>query len=306
MRLVEAAALALALAACHDTSKSQAGPAVSEAKVTLTAPPGGSVHVTPGHEAPTVCRAIEARGAMHVGDAAGSEGRRGGSSVKAGDVVGDTFIELSEGAHVAIKNGTTTREAIFDGPGAVRACVGGEEEMWLANGVFTSVVGAGETPGAEVWLVTPHVVVRYGSGARLNVVATSARATVKLTAGTAWAFPLGAMIVEGGTPKQQDGWVEIPGNDTLVFTSRRAPSQVIAECEEAAKSAHALAVAIGTHDASLGEAAPEHVVARRRAHAICAAAELMADRSLDPIERQRLLPRARAANARWRDSSAAD
>jgi hypothetical protein len=58
-----------------------------------------------------------------------------------------------------------------------------------------------------------------------------------------------------------------------------------------------------TKDASLGEAAPQHVVLRQKAHAICAVAELVSARSLDPVERGRLLPRAHTANAQWRDAS---
>ena len=289
------AAFALLAVACRDTNKGDAAPAVSLANVKLTAPPGGSVNVKPENTAPTVCRAIEAKGTMHSGDAGVTEG----------EVLGSSFVELAEGGHLAVKNGTTTRETIFDGPGAVRACVGGEEEMWMPTGVFTSVVGAGESPGAEVWLVTPHVVLRYGSGAQLHVYASPSRVTVKLTGGTAWAYPIGAMtVMEAGAPHQQDGWVEVPGNGSLAFMSRRAPSQLLGECEDAAKSAHDLAVAIGTRDASLADAAPKHVVARRRAHALCSAAELLAERSFDPVERERLLPRARTANARWRDSSA--
>jgi hypothetical protein len=291
-----ALALALLLAAgCHDSSKDHAAPAVSQATVKLSAPPGGSVHTSAHPEKKTVCRAIDARGALRVADA----------GVKRGEVLGDGFVELREGGHLAIENGTTTRQTLFDGPGAVRPCVGGEEEMWMSAGSFHSVIGAGESPGAEVWVVTPHVVVRYGSGAQLHILGTSSRVVVKLKAGTAWALPLGSMTVEeAGTPHEADGWVEIPGNGSLVFTSKRAPSQLVGECEQAAKSARNLALAIGSRDASLGQAAPQHVLARRRAHALCAAAELVADRSLDPVERERLLPRARAASAKWRDNSA--
>jgi len=287
-------AVAILAVACHDASKDHPAPAVSQANVTLTGPPGSVPNVGRQH-APTVCRAIEARGALHVEDA----------GVKPKDVIGDGFIELPEGAHIAVENGTTTRETLFDGPGAVRACVGGEEEMWMPAGRFTSVVGAGETPGAEVWIVTPHVVVRYGSGVQMHVDSTSSQADVKLTAGTAWAFPIGAMTLhDAGTPKEQDGWIEIPGAGTLTFMSKQAPSQLLGSCEQAAKSAHDLAVAIGTRAEPVGEAAPKHVLARRKAHALCSAAELLAVRSLDPVERERLLPRARAANAKWRDSSA--
>jgi len=281
--------------ACKDNGKNDAAPAVSIAHVTLTAPPGGSVNVTPRPVGPEICRVIEAKGGL----------RRADAGVAPNDLIGDAWVELPEGAHLAVKNGTTTRETIFDGPGAVRSCVAGEEEAWMPSGVFTSVFGAGDSPGSEVWIVTPHVVVRYGSGAKLKIITSTSKANVKLTGGGAWAFPIGSMEpIEGGTPHQQDGWIEVPGNGSLEFVSKRAPSQVLGECEEAAKKAHELAVEIGSHDASLSDAAPKHVVARRRAHALCAVAELLADRSLDPVERERLLPRARTASARWRDSSA--
>jgi len=291
--LVALVALSLLAAACHDSNKDHAAPAVSMAHVTLTGPPG-SVNVPPHAEAKTVCRAIETRGQLRVDDA----------GVKQGDVLGDAFIELPEGAHLAIENGTTTRETIFDGPGAVRACVGGDEEMWMPTGLFKSVIGAGETPGAEVWIVTPHVVVRYGSGAQLHIQGTSSKADVTLTAGTAWAYPIGTMLYDGGMPHESEGWMEIPGNDTLTFVSKRAPAQLVGECEQAATTARGIALAIGAHDASLAVEAPKHVVARRRAHALCAAAELVAARSLNLVERERLLPRARAASAKWRDNSA--
>lgn len=287
-------ALALLVAGCHDSSKDHPAPAVSMAKVTLSAPPGGSVHVGRHAEDRTVCRAIEARGRLTVGDA----------GVKQNDVLGDGFVELPEGAHLAIEDGTSTRETLFDGPGAVRPCVGGEEEMWMPSGLFTSVVGAGETPGSEVWVVTPHVVVRYGAGAQLKLRGTSTKVEATLKAGTAWAYPVGSMLHDGGMPRESEGWLELPGNETLVFVSKRAPSQLVTECEKAATAARDLALRIGAHDASLAQAAPAHVVARRRARAVCAVAELVAARSFDLVERERLLPRARAADATWRNNSA--
>src|SRR6516225_7041636 len=42
-----------------------------------------------------------------------------------------------------------------------RACVTHREESWLTAGRFESAIGAGETPGAEEWVVTPFGVVRY-------------------------------------------------------------------------------------------------------------------------------------------------
>ncbi len=203
---------------------------------------------------------------------------------------------------------------LVDGPGSVRACVAGEEDLWMASGTYTSVVGAGETPGSEVWVVTPHAVVRYGSGAHLTLVGGVPRLDAKLGGGAAWAYPVDGVLMHAGAPhvdgsagggtsqlRSVDGWTEIPVNANVSFTSKKSPSQVLGDCEQAAKAAHDLGEQIMTRDASLAEAAPQHVIARRKAHAICAVAEMLATRSLDPMERQRLLPRARAANAKWRE-----
>jgi hypothetical protein len=273
---------AVAVFGCKDKSGDGATGAVSQAKVTFSAPPG-SVSAGAPKGAQTVCRAISASGQIHRPDDAG---------VIANDVVGDTWVELGAGAKLAVKNGTTSREMLFDGPGAVRTCIGGEEEMWVNGGVFASVTGAGESPGAEVWVVTPHGVVRYGSGARVTLNVSVPRVDVKCEGGSAWMWP-----TEG------NAWTEVVAGKTATLSTRKAPSQIVGDCEQASKAAHDLGVAIVTKDASLAEAAPQHVVLRQKAHAICSIAELVSARSLDPIERERLLPRAHTANARWRDAS---
>jgi hypothetical protein len=288
-------AMVVLCVACQDKSGGT-GPSgsVSYANVKVTAPPNGSVTATTTHPSTTVCRIISASGPLKRDDA----------GVAAGEVMGDSWVELNAGAKLAVKNGTTTRETLFDGPGAVRACVNGDEEMWMGGGVFTSVIGAGETPGAEVWVVTPHAVVRYGSGAHITLNVSVPRVDVKLQSGAAWAYAIEAFTAhDAGAAKVVDGWTEIPVNANASFASRKAPSQVLGECEQAAKAAHDLGVAIVNKDASLGEAAPQHVVLRQKAHAVCAIAELLASRSLDPLERERLLPRARTANMKWRDAS---
>ncbi|HEX4514501.1 MAG TPA: hypothetical protein VGH87_10725 [Polyangiaceae bacterium] len=270
------------VAACKDKSGDGATGAVSYAKVTTSAPPGSVSTIVPKGPR-TVCRAISATGHLTHEDDAG---------LAANDLVGESWVELAPGSKLAVKNGTTTREMLFDGPGAIRACVNGEEEMWVNGGVFTSVIGAGETPGAEVWVVTPHGVVRYGSGARVTMNVMVMRVDVKVEGGSAWMWPI-----------DTNAWTEIGAGKTATLSTRKAPSQIVADCEQAAKAAHDLGVAIVTNDASLAEAAPQHVVLRQKAHAICAIAELVSNRSLDPVERGRLTPRAHTANSRWRDAS---
>lgn len=293
-----ALAVMLLVAACRDSNGGDgAAPNVSMATVKLTAPSAGSVTLPTEHHAATVCRAIGASGPLHH--------EQDGGAVLPGELLTQDFVELGAGGKLSVKNGTTTREMIFEGPGSVRACVSGDEEMWMSSGNFTSVIGAGESPGAEVWVVTPQAVVRYGSGVHLKMTVSNTKVDVDLKSGDAWAYPLDAFAIhDAGAPRQVDGWVEIPGNATLTFTSRKAPSQVVGDCEQVSKATRDLAVQIGSGDASLAEAAPKHVVLRQKAHAICAAAELVATTSLDVVERERLLPRARSANSKWRDNSA--
>jgi hypothetical protein len=227
---------------------------------------------TPQPKEPTVCRVISATGPIHQADAAD------GGVVASGEVAGDSFFTIGAGGRLAIKNGKTTRETIFEGGGDVRVCVNGDEEMWMTTGLFSSVVGAGESPGAEVWIVMPQGVVRYGSGARLHV-NVGVKAEVQLQNGGAFVYPVDAIATsrDAEAPHGTDGWYPAPVG-TLTLTSKKAPSQILGDCEQAAKAAHDLAVQIETRDASLAEAAPRHVVLRQRAHALCSVAELVAAR----------------------------
>jgi hypothetical protein len=294
--------LVLLLASCDDASVADGGgkPNVKQATVKLTSNPPDAEPLTSPHGHTTVCRVIAATGGINRGET-------GDAGVVNGDVAGDSFLTLAGGGHLALKNGTTTREMIFDGPGDIRACVNGDEEMWLTSGVYTSVVGAGESPGAEVWIVTPQGVIRYGSGARLHVNVGVARADIVLQNGGAFAYAVDGISTTRDAGEalhpSAEGWYALP-TGTVSLASKRGASQILGDCEQAAKAAHDLAVQIGTRDASLAEAAPRHVVLRQKAHALCAVAELVAARSFDRGERERLLPRARAAAAKWRDSSA--
>jgi len=297
MRRASAITIALvagALLGCPGSSASNAdggtAGAVSYAQIKMVSSAPPSALPTPP-ERKTVCRAISVTGSVRHDSDAG---------LAPSDIMGDDFVTLAIGSKLAVKNGTTTRETIFEGPGAVRTCIGGAEEMWMDSGTFKSVIGAGETLGAEVWLVLPEGVIRYGSGAQLLVSVTPSKADIKLTNGGAFAYEIG-----GGTMHDAgaDGWYSVPLGVPVTMTSKQSAGQTVGECEQAAKAARDLAIAIGTHDASLAEAAPQHVVLRQKAHALCAVAELVASRSLDLVERERLLPRARMASAKWRDAS---
>ncbi len=315
LRFTAVAVAAACLGACHGKSGADGGALVSTTAATsgatvtsaLTAPhPTGSA----SPKGTSLCRAIAVSGPMHrVGSltAAADAG-----ALSSGELAGDDWIDLGPNSKLSIKNGKTSREAIFEGSGSVRVCVGGEEEMWLPLGAFSSVSGSGEAPGAEQWIITPHGIVRYDA-ARVRVTAGVAWTDVTLDSGSAWVFPIDAAYRKDAAskdagregvpvPKGEDGWVSAPPGQTLALFARRSTSQIVTDCEAAAKAAHELAVAIASNDASLAEAAPKHVRARQKAHAICSVAELTASRTLDLVERERMLTRAQAANALWRSN----
>ena len=310
------AALAAALLlACHGRSESKGGELVSTTAATsgatATAPSPHPADSAGPRKTP-LCRAIAVTGPVRR---AGTFSVPDAGVVSAGDLAGTDFIDLGPGSRLSIKNGETSREAVFEGTGSVKVCVGGQEEMWLPVGSFNSVAGAGESPGAEQWIVTPHGVIRYAS-ARLHATVGVANADVTLASGSASVFPIdnayrkpaadagasdagrGGVLIK---PTGGDGWIALPAGQTVAMTARRSTSQIVTECEEVAKAARDLAAGIASRDAALGEAAPMHVQLRQKARAVCAVGELVASRSLDPVERERLLSRVNAATAMWRD-----
>jgi hypothetical protein len=101
-----------------------------------------------------------------------------------GELPEDAWIRLGRGARLVAKDPRTTRETIFHGPGRARACAGHREESWIASGAFESERGAGETPGAEEWVLTPQAVVRFAS-AKLRVDVSATQTTVNVANGTA-------------------------------------------------------------------------------------------------------------------------
>jgi hypothetical protein len=101
-----------------------------------------------------------------------------------GELSEDAWISLGRGARLVAKDPRTTRETIFHGPGRARACTGHREESWIASGAFESERGAGETPGAEEWVVTPHAVIRFAS-AKLRVDVSPKETSVNVANGAA-------------------------------------------------------------------------------------------------------------------------
>ena len=74
-----------------------------------------------------------------------------GGALLPGEVLGEGFTILGAGGKLSVKNGTTSREMILEGPGDVRACVDGEEEAWIVTrGPGQDYCSAEEAVGKQV------------------------------------------------------------------------------------------------------------------------------------------------------------
>ena len=129
------------------------------------------------------CRAVSADGEV----TASPEGEAGPvvSLTAQGEIPNDQWLLLATKSRVVAKDPRTTRETTFLGPARVRPCVGRREESWIAQGTFESAPGAGEAPGSEEWVTTPHGVLRYVA-AKLRVSVLPKETTVKLGSGVAF------------------------------------------------------------------------------------------------------------------------
>jgi hypothetical protein len=213
-----------------------------------------------------------------------------------GEIPTDTWLSLAPDSRLVAKDPRTTRETAFVGPARVQPCVAHREESWIASGRFESSIGAGETPGAEEWAVTPLGVARYmAAQLQLDVRGQDATVGATVTLGTGVAFlwlpddthegpaPRGAG--DGGpvaatTALDDDGWRRMTGGSlALARTGARAPADAAAfavdQCLALTKQARALAdqlLAGGvTQDAG---AAKDQLRIRRIARAACAVAAL--------------------------------
>jgi len=202
------------------------------------------------------------------------------------DIPDDMWIQLTKDSKLTTRHPRSTRETGFIGPGRVRSCVNHAEEAWVAEGKFASVIGSGERPGAEEWIMTPVGVVRYGS-AKLEITVTpatgsaGAKADVKLWSGTAYAWtgdqtgPVKPEIHSARAAAVPDGWLALDGDRTVSFSQKggakpeEAAKAAVDRCAEEATKTKALARAVAAPDASLSDVAPRHVVARRIARAAC-------------------------------------
>jgi hypothetical protein len=262
------------------------------------------------------CRAIAVDGDVRLGaSVADSPGTPLAETLTALEAVPDGDWVLSgPTARVVIKDPRTARETTFFGPAHVRACVDHREESWVAEGRFQSSEGAGETPGAEEWIVTPNGVVRYVA-AKLNVDVSAKGTTAALAAGTGFVWTAHDARLEGDarrdggpTDTSEEPWTRLStGLFRMVPTtgggSPLAGAQsAVDQCSARATRAGALARALldrAPDAATPGQGAAEQVRARRIARATCAVAWLRLATLPGTVNRSLMSEQLAAADAAW-------
>jgi hypothetical protein len=304
--------VALGLAACDaKPSTDHAGPVAS-----VSAAPLGSIEATASPSlAPSAriahwddarasalhipCRAIAVDGHVHaeasdfgpMSDAGATPGPV--ALAPQGEIPDGAWISVMADSRLVAKDPRTTRETTFIGPARVRACVDHREESWLASGRFESSMGAGETPGAEEWVVTGLGVVRY-MAAKASVDVQAADGAVQVANGVAFLWlPDDVGIVTPAAAKagdaaaapglDDDGWLRM-GEGTAKLT-RRAPldafvraRRAVEQCVSLTRRAQDLAAALfaGTGSMDAGTA-KDQVRTRRLGRAACDVADLRVD-----------------------------
>ncbi len=241
------------------------------------------------------------------------------------EIPSDAWLLISRGARVVAKDPHSTRETIFSGPARVRPCASHREDSWIASGTFESTPGAGETPGAEEWVVTPLAVVRYAS-AKLRVTVRPGTTVVEMGGGVAFVRAADDARVSRAAPskgappdkvqKSDEPWVRIGEGSLEVRALRATPAPQAAHdevdvCASLATRAQSLTRLILPHDigdggsATLADAIVEQVTTRRLARAACAVATLRT--SALPASQQRALLESAVtdADARWSSLSPA-
>jgi hypothetical protein len=281
-------------------------------------PPGGGPRTTS-----VPCRAIAVDGDVRP------DGDAGPALAAAAEIAPDRWLSLGPDTRLVAKDPRTGRETTFRGPGHVRACVDSLEESWLTSGDFEGTAGAGESPGAEEWVVTPLGVVRFGA-AKLAVEASARRPLhasppeagaprdgpalqdVRVTVGDGLAFVWAARDafargLDGGvtTSPLDEGWTRMSrGVAVLAPSVLRPPVQAarsaVDVCAMTGRSAHDQATSLLQGDAATGAKAARQFTTRRLARAACAVAALRVDALSEPGEKQKLAASLKEAADLWR------
>jgi hypothetical protein len=211
----------------------------------------------------------------------------------------EAWVDLAKGSRVVVRDPRTTRETTFHGPARVRACVGFTEESWIAAGGFESTVGAGESPGAEEWVVTPAGVVRYAA-AKLSVGVSKSGADATLESGVAFAWWADTPDAGANVANVEEGWVRLPAGKThLSLPPGDSASAAVTRCALLASSARALAAQVMVPGGGAdGGTIMRQVTMRRLARAACAVATLRVT-ALPPAEAAPLLRPVAEAHTAW-------
>ncbi len=285
-------AVASALLSCNGCKRApgpQQSPASSAAatkSVAAKVPPSASLappvpptrRAIPDGGEPRGCRAISLSGDVH---------RLDGAALRASELFdGKSWLELRAGASVTFKHASSTREWTLLGPGRMRPCRAGGEQVAVASGRLRTTAGAGARPGAEVLVFTPHGALRYGDAA-LTLSVDKRKLTVVPQSGDVWLVPLDpqapapTVALAAGKPKVVDGKL------TALQLEQRCDSL----SQRAAELGSGFTAAISpSARADLSTRAVEHLKARRAARVVCGVGESLAA-SLEGSERGRLLDR---------------
>jgi hypothetical protein len=195
---------------------------------------------------------------------------------------GAAWLSFGAGASATFRHAETAREWTLIGPGRMRPCRGGEEQVAIASGRLRTTTGAGARPGAEVLVFTPHGVLRYGDASlELTVERRELRTLAK--GGQVWLETL-----EG-----KAAVLSLPLGKPQSTKGKRPPASLEQRCETLAQRASEVGGALTSVPSAgpgLSARAVEHLRARRDARFACGAAEAFAG-GLEPPERGRLLDR---------------
>jgi hypothetical protein len=227
------------------------------------------------------------------------------------NVPDDVWMLGDKDSRLTTRDGVSTREATYVGPGRFRVCIDRKEEAWVVSGRFEAIGGPGERPGGEEWVATPLGVGRYDSAKWAFTVADKT-VDVKVGSGTAYFWPADGVTTQffsdAGAPpsRNEDGWVRLNGAQGAVLTvpgsvrTAEAAEAALGTCSRMAAEAKGLASRLSEADAAVAELGPKHVIARRQAHAACAVAHLRIAALAPSPAKKALVDRVLLAEADWK------
>ncbi len=270
-RAVAAGVLAACLAGCSKGASEHRAPAATSARATASVPaasqaPSASSSPPPTAPRTPLCRALRVEGEVRQGDV----------QLSSGAELGADWITLAKGASFTLKHSSSGRELSFAGPGRLRACNRGREQVLLALGKLAAGSGLGARPGAEVLVATPIAALRYAD-AELELALTEQKLEV--------AVRTGQVEVDPALPKQAGVKSPLRGKDKLRLpVGKPDPSGLMARCKEAAEAAEASARHVRDKTAAepLGQRAQASARARRSARVACSIAAAATGLVADP------------------------